>query len=113
MEQWLDEPNKVYESSKLSDESLKIIEYLKSTNLSVIYQFEIDCMNIEHVDFAIKSHYMLGQISVILDHIKVGDAFYGVNNGSILFECMFTQVGDEFKLFELTDDGFNNIENLF
>lgn len=104
-------PNKVYESAQLDEISIQVAEFLKTADLSKMYDFYIDCMNIDHVDFVIKGHYMRGQISTILDHIKIGDAYFGVDKGSLLFECMYTSSEVGLKLYKITNDGYVKVEN--
>jgi len=108
------ETNRIYESAKLSNESQKVVEFLSTANMDEIFEFYISCMNIDHVDFVIKGHYGLGQISTILDHVKISnDYYFGVNNDGMLFECMFKVKGEEFELYKITNEGYRSIEGLF
>lgn len=104
------ESNRVYESANLSEESLKIAEFLKTSNLSEIYEFFEDCEDINRIDFVINNHYMSDIMSTILEHTKVGDAYFAVDGNNILWECMYASSEVGLKLYKITNDGYVMVE---
>lgn len=75
-------------------------------DLTSLYTKSLDCTNIEHVSFAIKSAYGLGQLSSKLDYVKANNFFFASNKGNLLFECMFNE---KFELFNITPEGYDKL----
>ncbi len=71
----------------------------------------LDCQDIDHAGFVIKSDYCLGQLSTKLDFVKRNDCYYGVNKGHLLFEVMLKEQPGGFALYKITDNGFKQVES--
>lgn len=76
-------------SVKVKKTNIKAIDFIKSGAVDNGFEFYLKCKDIEHVAFVVKSHYMLGQISTELDFIEIGDFFFAVNDGNVLFDIRF------------------------
>ena len=85
--------------------SVKVLNALQNN----FYTKRMDCNDIDHVSFIIKSDYCLGQLSSNLSFIKRDGLYFAVNNGNLLFCLAFNE---KFELFDISNDALKIIENI-
>ena len=73
----------------------------------------LECQNIDHVLFSIKSTYSLGQLSAKLSMISIGDFIYAVADGVLCFDCpILDNQNGTFTKYDLTTQAAMNLERL-
>lgn len=71
------------------------------------------CTNIKHLEFCVKSEYGLGQLSTVLNFVKIGDFLYAVNNGNLYFDSAIKGNEDgTFKKYNLIFNFSDELESL-